>query len=114
MSDYYYHHDDDSIIEEEDDNSKKLNDKDVYSSDRAFLGNVKVSLGDFILIKSEEDSLETRYKIPRNEVERIDDRSITLRSNKKDIERKYPKSRFKETSHNGKRGHDTYVSNNKI
>ncbi len=108
MSDQYYHSQyDDSIFEEEDDDSsKKVNDKDVYSSDGTEIGNVKASLSDFIIVKSEENDLETRYSIPRIELERIDHRSITLRSKKKDIEQKYPKSQFKEVSHYGKRKKD--------
>lgn len=98
MSDYYHCHYDDSIIEEDDDIGKGVNDKDVYSSDGTQIGNVKASLGDFIVVKCEEDNLETLYKIPRLELERIDGTSITLRSKKKEIEQKYPMSRFKEVS----------------
>jgi hypothetical protein len=69
-----------------------INCKDVFSSDGALIGQVEAALAESFIVKSEEGDIETKYEIPRLQIERIVDGAITVKQNKENIRKKYETS----------------------
>jgi hypothetical protein len=73
-----------------------LNCKDVFSSDGETIGQVEAAFGESFIVRSEEEgNTEFKYEIPRVEIERIVDGSVTLKQTKENIQKRYETSSIK-------------------
>lgn len=72
--------------------------KTVFSSDGVKIGKVEVAFSDSFIVKSEIRDQEIKYEIPRLEITRIVDKSITLKLKKSEIDQKYQTSSINKNS----------------
>jgi hypothetical protein len=73
-------------------NDNIINCNDVFSSDGALIGQVEAALAGSFILKSEEGDIQTKYEIPRLQIERIVDAAITVKRNKENIRKEYETS----------------------
>jgi hypothetical protein len=90
MSEYPY---EDRIHSED-----RVNYKTIFSSDEIKIGKVEAAFADSFIVKSEKETMEIKYEIPRLEIASIKDDRITLKLNVSEIDEKYRTSSIEKSS----------------
>jgi hypothetical protein len=72
-----------------------VNCKYVFSADGESIGKVEAAIGDSFIVREEKGDTEIKYDIPRLEIERIIDDTITLKLKEPEIREKYQTSSIK-------------------
>jgi hypothetical protein len=76
----------------------RVNYKTVFSSDRIKIGKVEAAFVSSFIVKSEKETVEIKYEIPRLEIASIVDDKITLKLKESDLNEKYQTSSIEKSS----------------